>query len=62
MKQSDVFRRNADNCAQLADNAIAGPAIQRFRRMEVAWRALADEQDWLDGEVEPQQRAGNRQI
>jgi hypothetical protein len=53
MKQSDVFRRNADNCAQLAENATVDPAIQRFRRMEVAWRALAVEQDWLDGEVKP---------
>lgn len=50
MKQSDVFRQNADNCLQLAEGAKSDPAIQRFRRMEAAWRALAEEQDWLDGE------------
>jgi hypothetical protein len=27
--------------------------------MEAAWRALADEQDWLDGDVSPL-RKGNR--
>jgi hypothetical protein len=53
MKQSDVFRQNADNCAQLAENATADPAIQRFKRMEMAWRALAHEQEWLDGELKP---------
>ena len=27
--------------------------FHRYKRMEAAWRALADEQDWLDGEVSP---------
>jgi hypothetical protein len=49
MKQSDVFRANAENCSELAEAAGADPAVQRFRRMEAAWRALAHEQDWLDG-------------
>ena len=53
MKQSDVFRENAENCAQLAEAASNEPAFQRYKRMEAAWRALADEQDWLDGEVSP---------
>jgi hypothetical protein len=53
MKQSDVFRENAENCAQLAEGARNDPAFQRYKRMEAAWRALADEQDWLDGEVSP---------
>jgi hypothetical protein len=26
------------------------PGFKRFLRMANAWRALADEQDWLDGE------------
>ena len=56
MKQSDVFRQNADNCMQLAENARDDPAVQRFKRMEAAWRALADEQDWLDGEIETAER------
>jgi hypothetical protein len=51
MKQSDVFRKNADNCSELAENASSAPALQRFKRMEAAWRALAHEQDWLDGDA-----------
>ena len=27
------------------------PAHNRYKRMEAAWRALAVEQDWLDGEI-----------
>jgi hypothetical protein len=50
MKQSQTFRRNAENCAQLAEDAMDAPTIQRYRRMEAAWLALAAEQDWLDGE------------
>ena len=51
MKQSDIFRENAENCAQLAESATNEPLHLRYRRMEAAWWALADEQDWLDGEV-----------
>jgi hypothetical protein len=56
MKQSDVFRENAENCAQLAEAARDEPTHLRYKRMEAAWRALADEQDWLDGEVSPEPR------
>lgn len=28
-------------------------AYKRFKRMEAAWLALAEEQDWLDGERSP---------
>jgi hypothetical protein len=28
----------------------AKPAYNRFKRMKAAWLALAEEQDWLDGE------------
>jgi hypothetical protein len=51
MKQSDHFIENADNCAQLAERAADEPTHQRYKRMEAAWRALAKEQDWLDGET-----------
>jgi hypothetical protein len=50
MKQSDHFRENAENCAQLAERATDEPTHLRYKRMEEAWRALAKEQDWLDGE------------
>ncbi len=61
MKQSEIFRENAENCAQLAEGASNEPAFQRYKRMEAAWRALADEQDWLDGEVSPTLVPGARQ-
>jgi hypothetical protein len=60
MKQSDVFRENAENCAQLAEAATSEPAFQRYRRMEASWRALADEQDWLDGEISPERMSPAR--
>jgi hypothetical protein len=53
MKQSDDFRENAENCAQLAERAADEAVHKRYKRMEAAWLALAQEQDWLDGEVSP---------
>jgi hypothetical protein len=53
MKQSEIFRENAENCAHMAESAISEPTFNRYKRMEAAWRALANEQDWLDGEVVP---------
>jgi hypothetical protein len=49
-KQSDIYRQNAENCTQMAEAAEGKPAYNRFKRMEAAWLALAEEQDWLDGE------------
>ena len=51
MKQSDHFRENAENCAQLAERAPNEATHKRYKRMEAAWLALAEEQDWLDGEA-----------
>jgi hypothetical protein len=53
MKQSDLYRQNAENCMQMAEAAEGEPAYNRFKRMEAAWLALAEEQDWLDGERPP---------
>jgi hypothetical protein len=53
MKQSDHFRENAENCQQLAERAPDHPSYLRYKRMADAWRSLADEQDWLDGETPP---------
>jgi hypothetical protein len=53
MKQSDLFRENAENCMQLAERSEGQPAFRRYLRMAQAWTALANEQDWLDGEVSP---------
>ena len=51
MKQSEIYRQNAENCAYLAEGSSNEPTRQRYKRMEAAWRALADEQDWLDDEM-----------
>jgi len=53
MKQSQHFLENAENCAQLAERATDEPTYNRYKRMEAAWRSLAEEQDWLDGETPP---------
>jgi hypothetical protein len=53
MKQSDTFRQNAENCRHLAEHAEGQPTQKRYMRMAEAWMALANEQDWLDGEVPP---------
>jgi hypothetical protein len=38
---------------QMAEAAQGEPAYNRYKRMEAAWLALAEEQDWLDGEQSP---------
>lgn len=49
VKNSDLFRDNADNCMHLAESATNDQASIRYTRMAQAWTALAKEQDWLDG-------------
>ncbi len=53
MKQSDIFRESAENCARLAEAATNQPLHLRYKRMEAAWLASANEHDWLDDEVPP---------
>lgn len=50
MKQSDAYRENSNNCRRLAEDALDEPQRKRYLRMAEAWLALAEEQDWLDGE------------
>lgn len=59
MGQSQNFRQNAENCAQLAAETSDGPTRNRYKRMEAAWRALAVEQDWLDGLVDQNERSSD---
>jgi hypothetical protein len=47
MKLSEIYRKNAENCAYLAEGGRDEPTRQRYKRMESAWRSLADEQDCL---------------
>lgn len=60
MKQSETYRTNARNCAEMAAAADNEPARNRFKRMEAAWLALAEEEDWLDGETAPEKPPVNR--
>ena len=53
MKQSQQLLENAVTCARLAERAADAAIQDRFKRAELAWRALANEQDWLDGEASP---------
>jgi hypothetical protein len=53
MKRSQQLLENAATCARLAERATDAATRDQFRRAELAWRALADEQDWLDGEAPP---------
>jgi hypothetical protein len=53
MKQSDILRKNAENCLRLADGRTDQPSLKRFHRMAEGWLALAREQDWLDGVIWP---------
>jgi hypothetical protein len=48
------MRKNAQNCGELAEEATEAPARKRYRRMEAAWKSLADTQDWLDGKAKPE--------
>ena len=53
MKQSELLLENAVTCGRLAARATDAATQDHFRRAEQAWRALANEQDWLDGEAPP---------
>jgi hypothetical protein len=57
MKQSQHFLEDAENCAQLAERAADESTYNGYKRMEAAWRALAVEQDWLNGEIAQNARA-----
>src|ERR1700716_1617560 len=48
MKQSDLYRQNAENCMLMAEAAQGEPAYNRYKLMELAWLTLAEEQDGLD--------------
>ena len=48
MNLSDTFRANAEDCAFLAERAEDGEVKRALKRMEEAWRTLAQEQEQLD--------------
>jgi len=57
MNLSDVYRDNAEDCAFLAERAEDGEVKHVLKRMEAAWRTLAQEQEQLDNERWPTKRA-----
>jgi len=59
MGQVQKVKENAENCAQLAAHASDEPTRNRYKRMEAAWRALAIEQDWLDGIIDQNGKSGS---
>jgi hypothetical protein len=52
MQKSDDLRRNAEDCAEKADAATTPHDRARFKRMEKAWKNLADNQEWVEGDQE----------
>jgi len=48
MNLSDIFRDNAEDCAFLAERAVDREVKRALKRMEEAWRTLAQEQEQLD--------------
>lgn len=50
--KAEEYRENAANAGEMASTASEEPQRNRFKRMETAWLALAEEQDWLDGKRE----------
>lgn len=53
MNSSHEFRKNAENCAELADATDSKPQKKRFERMAEGWKQIAKDQAWLDGEKDP---------
>jgi hypothetical protein len=59
MKQSQHLLDNAMTCSKLAKRTTDRQMKVHFKRMEDAWRALAREQDWLDGAIPPVDASGS---
>jgi hypothetical protein len=55
-RRSDLCRRNADNALETAQWARGYPRFAEYKKIEAAWRALAENEDWLDGKLNPAQR------
>jgi hypothetical protein len=52
MKKSEQYRQYAEDCLRLASTALDDPQQGRYRRMADAWRALAEEEEWLESRHE----------
>jgi hypothetical protein len=52
MRKSEQYRQYAEDSLRLASTAIDDPQQSRYRRMADAWRALAEEEEWLESRQE----------
>jgi hypothetical protein len=50
MQKTEELKDRAENCAELAKTAESEPKKKRFERMAEGWKAVAENQAWLDGE------------
>jgi hypothetical protein len=48
MKKSEQYRQYAEDSLHLAGTALDEPQQNRYRRMADAWRALAEDEEWLE--------------
>lgn len=48
MTKADEYKRNAENCLDLVENASSLPDKARYARMARAWQDLAETQASLD--------------
>jgi hypothetical protein len=53
MRLVDIFRDNAEDCAFLAKRSEDEETKLTLKRMEAAWRTLADQQEQLDKQQWP---------
>lgn len=51
MDKSKEFRKNAETCSEIAAAADNDPKKKRFQRLAAGWSDLAENQDWLDGDL-----------
>jgi hypothetical protein len=53
MSLADMFRDNAEDCAFLSQRSLDEETKLTFKRMEAAWRTLANQQERLDKQQWP---------
>lgn len=49
--KAEEYRENAANCGEMATTTDDEPNRNRYKRMQEAWTALAEEVDWLEGHL-----------
>jgi hypothetical protein len=53
MSNAKRLRENAENCAELAEDAADDANRRRYLLMEQTYLRLAETEEWLDGRVSP---------